>query len=253
MYTDSSYLITNADTELRNPDTTAARVQELFQEWWDKRNGHNTLDNDIYILSVKIVDMVGIAGTPVPRFGLLHFPMSKLTPEQIKLLEDNMNNQENTMNNPENNTNTNDNNTQENGERADEYILWAAGRAAAIAAVPLPLADVGPLMANEAYMIYRLASVYDCTIDQSVVTMLAGVAGGSIFGKLLSTFLPFLKVPIAAGITYAVGKAAKAYFASGMTLSSEDLLDIFTHARQEADHIDWEKHKVEESTPEERP
>ena len=32
---------------------------------------------------------------------------------------------------------------------ADSYINWAAGRAAAIALVPLPLADVGPLITNE--------------------------------------------------------------------------------------------------------
>lgn len=131
-------------------------------------------------------------------------------------------------------------------QRAQEYILWGAGRAAAIALVPLPLADVGPLMANEAYMIYRVAEAYGYKTDQSVVAMLTGVVGGSFAGKLAASFLPFLKMPIAAGITYAVGKTAKAYFASGMTLSKEALQDEFRNARREADEIDWNKHKVEE-------
>lgn len=132
------------------------------------------------------------------------------------------------------------------GDDADQYILWAAGRAAAIAIAPIPLADVGPLMANEAYMIYRIAETYGYKIDKSVVAMLLGACGGSCAGKITASFLPFLKVPIAAGITYAVGKTAKAYFESGMTLSQEDMKDVFKNSRKEADGIDWNTKKVEE-------
>ena len=130
-------------------------------------------------------------------------------------------------------------------DEADQYILWAAGRAAAIAIAPIPLADIGPLMANEAYMIYRIAETYGYKIDKSVVAMILGVCGGSIVGKITASFLPFLKVPIAAGITYAVGKTAKAYFESGMTLSKEDMKNVFKNSRKEADDIDWNKKKVE--------
>ena len=129
-------------------------------------------------------------------------------------------------------------------DTADEIILWGAGRAAAIALAPIPLADVGPLMANEAYMIYRIAETYGYKIDKSVVAMILGVCGGSIIGKITASFLPFLKVPIAAGITYAVGKTAKAYFESGMVLSEEDMKDVFQNSRTEAEGIDWNKKKV---------
>ena len=129
-------------------------------------------------------------------------------------------------------------------ETADEIILWGAGRAAAIALAPIPLADVGPLMANEAYMIYRIAETYGYKIDKSVVAMILGVCGGSIIGKITASFLPFLKVPIAAGITYAVGKTAKAYFESGITLSKEDMTDVFKKFRTEAEGIEWTKKKV---------
>lgn len=233
MWIDSSYLIVAAENELKAPETTAERVQEIFTEWWDKRDGRPAQDDDVFEVPVKIVDYVGVAGTPMPRCGKLHFPKEKLSEEQIELLEKNMK-------------------SSDSDSDADEFILWAAGRAAAIALVPLPLADVGPLMANEAYMIYRLADVYGYSIDKSVVTMLAGIAGGSIVGKIGASFLPFLKVPIAAGVTYAVGKAAKAYFASGMTLTRDKLMDVFTNARREADEIDWNKHKVEEQDDEER-
>lgn len=122
---------------------------------------------------------------------------------------------------------------------ADSYINWAAGRAAAIALVPLPLADVGPLIANEVYMLYKLAGVYGIAADNTVITMLLGCAGGSIAGKVGASFLPFLKVPIAAAVTYGVGKAAKAYFESGMTMNEEELRREFLAGEREAKKRDW--------------
>jgi uncharacterized protein (DUF697 family) len=124
-------------------------------------------------------------------------------------------------------------------EEADSYINWAAGRAAAIALVPLPLADVAPLIANEVYMIYKLAGVYGIAVDNTVITMLLGCAGGSIAGKLAASFLPFLKVPIAAGITYGVGKAAKAYFESDMTMDISELKQKFLEGEREAKKREW--------------
>ena len=228
MYVDSTHLIVEADSELRNPESTPERIQELFEKWWGKRTSGASVQEGTYALPVKIVDRVGFAGTPIPRYGVLHFPKAKLSDSQIEMLEKNLK-------------------SPDADKEADEFILWAAGRAAAIAAVPIPLADVGPLMANEAYMIYRIADAYGFSIDKSVVAMLGGLAGGSIAGKIGASFLPFLKVPIAAGITYAVGKAAKAYFASGMTLSRDGLAEVFTNARKEADDIDWDKNKETEN------
>ncbi len=124
-------------------------------------------------------------------------------------------------------------------EEADSFINWAAGRAAAIALIPLPLADVMPLIANETYMIYRLAGVYGKAIDETVITTLLGVAGGSLVGKIGASFLPFLKVPIAAGVTYGVGKAAKVYFESEMTLSASELKAAFLAGEREARKRDW--------------
>lgn len=128
---------------------------------------------------------------------------------------------------------------QKNEEEANSYITWAAGRAAAIAIIPLPLADVGPLVANEIYMIYRLAGVYGIANDQSLITMILGCTGGSLAGKLGASLLPFLKIPIAAAITYGVGKAAKAFFESGMEMNGDTLKEIFEKARDEASDLFW--------------
>lgn len=124
-------------------------------------------------------------------------------------------------------------------DEADSYINWAAGRAAAIATVPLPLVDVIPLVANETYMIYRLAGVYGIPVDDAVITMILGCAGGSLAGKLAASLLPVLKIPIAAGVTYGVGKAAKAYFESGMKLNMADLREKFLAEEREAKKREW--------------
>ena len=122
---------------------------------------------------------------------------------------------------------------------ADDYISWGAGRAAGITLLPLPIADLPALMAHEAYMIYRIAETYGYDIDSSMVSMLISMVGGTLTRRLLFSLIPILKVPIAAGITYAMGKVAKAYFASGMTLSREALKREFTRARRKANTIDW--------------
>lgn len=122
---------------------------------------------------------------------------------------------------------------------ADGYISWGVGRAMAIALLPLPVADLTALMANEAYMIVRIAEAYGYDIDNSTVSMLAGVVCGAFTKKWLFSLIPFLKMPIAAGITYAMGKVAKSYFASGMTLSREALKNEFLRARRKASTIDW--------------
>jgi len=108
-------------------------------------------------------------------------------------------------------------------EDPDQFILWASGRAFAIAAVPLPLDDVAPLAANEAYMIYRLGRRYGYSLGDAAIANFVGCVGGSLVGKLAASFIPFLKAPIAAAVTYAVGMTAKEYFASGMILEPDDL------------------------------
>ena len=129
---------------------------------------------------------------------------------------------------------------------ADSIVRWGAGRAAAIAIIPLPLADVAPLMANEAYMVFRLGNLYGYSVGQNVLSMLGGIAGGSFAGKLLASFLPGLKIAIAAGVTYGVGKAAQAFFRSGMKLNEAELKRKFEEAKKEAKKTDWKEHQVEE-------
>jgi len=126
-------------------------------------------------------------------------------------------------------------------EEADSYIRWGAGRSFAIA-LPcvLPLSDMIPLSVNEAYMIMRIGSVYGETAGKNVIGILTGIAAGSVAGKLLATFMPpGAKSVVAASVTYGLGKAAKAYFRSGKTLSKDALREEFVKAKKEGKSKKW--------------
>lgn len=126
-------------------------------------------------------------------------------------------------------------------EEADSYIRWGAGRSFAIALpCALPLSDMIPLSLNEAYMIMRIGSVYGETVSKNVLGILTGIAAGSIAGKFLATLMPpGLKSVVAASVTYGLGKAAKAYFRSGKTLSKEALRDEFLKSKKEGKERQW--------------
>ena len=129
---------------------------------------------------------------------------------------------------------------------ADSLIRWGAGRAAAIAAIPIPLADIGPLIMNEGYMIYKLGALYGYSVGENVLAMLGGVTGGSLAGKVLASFLPGIKIAIAPAVTYAVGKVAQEYFKSKMTMSESELKQRFEKAKKEGEKTNWDEHKVNE-------
>ena len=133
---------------------------------------------------------------------------------------------------------------------ADSYINWAAGRAAAIALVPLPLSDAVPLIANEIHLIHKLASIYGMSADKSTVTTIMGCVGGSLIGKLAAGFLPVAKIPVAAGVTYGIGKAAKAYFESGKTIDANTLSNCFHNAVREAKEMVWRNKVSPDGGPE---
>lgn len=132
-------------------------------------------------------------------------------------------------------------------EEADSYIRWGAGRSFAIA-IPcaLPLSDMVPLSLNEAYMIMRVGSAYGESVGKNVIGMIAGIATGSVAGKIFATLMPpGLKSVVAASTTYGIGKAAKAYFRSGKTMSKDALREEFLKSKKEGKQKKWEPIKDE--------
>ena len=92
--------------------------------------------------------------------------------------------------------------------QVESICRWGAARAAGIAA--LPSFTYAGLLANDVYMVSRIAQVYGvCPAKEGVTSFLVGL-GGSAVAALVCTLVPtvVLRVPVAAAITYGVGKLA---------------------------------------------
>lgn len=105
-------------------------------------------------------------------------------------------------------------------QQADAICRWGAARAGVIVVAPF-VGTVG-LMANEVYMVLRLAKLYGVKMTEASAVGFIGAFGGTFAGQTLATLLPFppMQMPIAVAVTYGIGKAAQLWIKEGM---SEDV------------------------------
>ena len=98
---------------------------------------------------------------------------------------------------------------------AEKICRWAAARAGVI--VVAPLVGTMTLMANEVYMITRLAELRGIKLSESAVLGLLGSLGATFVGQTLVTLIPFapVQIPVGISVTYAVGKVANAWLKAG--------------------------------------
>ena len=118
---------------------------------------------------------------------------------------------------------------------ADSLIHWAAARAGAI--VVLPFVGTLTLMANEVYMIVKIGKVYDVELVDKAALSFIGALGGTVTGTLAATLIPIplMQLPIAVGVTYGVGKAAKQWIKDGMPDDMRPYREVFETAKQEGE------------------
>ena len=123
-------------------------------------------------------------------------------------------------------------------EEVEMICRWAAARAAGIAA--LPKFNYVGLLANDVYMVSRIAQVYGvCPAKEGVTGFLVGL-GGSAVAALVCTVVPtvILRVPVAAAITYGIGKMAAKWIEDGMPACPnyeeyrQRLVDIYEHNKE---------------------
>ncbi len=121
---------------------------------------------------------------------------------------------------------------------AEKLCRWAAARAGVIVVAP----GIGTmaLMANEIYMITRLADLRGIKLSESAVMGFLGSLGATFVGQTLVTLIPFapLQVPVGISVTYAVGKVANAWLKAGRPEDIASFKEIFDETKAEAmEHI----------------
>ena len=119
----------------------------------------------------------------------------------------------------------------------------------ALAAQPIPFADIFLLTPIQAYMGKKIADIHGYNITEqgatSIVKEIAGLIGMGLLSQQLAigaykTFIPFLgaitTIPLVFGLTYGMGKVMNAYFKAkikGEAISKEHIRDIFKNAKKE--------------------
>ncbi len=123
-------------------------------------------------------------------------------------------------------------------EEVEMICRWAAARAAGIGA--LPKFNYIGLLANDVYMVSRIAQAYGvCPAKEGITGFLVGL-GGSAVAALVCTMVPtmILRVPVAAAITYGVGKMAAKWIEDGMPICPnyeeyrQRLVDIYEYNKE---------------------
>lgn len=116
---------------------------------------------------------------------------------------------------------------------AEKICRWAAARAGVI--VVAPVVGTMALMANEVYMITRLAELRGIKLSESAVLGLLGSLGATFVGQTLVTLIPFapVQIPVGISVTYAVGKVANAWLKAGRPEDVAAFKEIFDEAKDE--------------------
>ena len=125
--------------------------------------------------------------------------------------------------------------------KVETYCRWAAARAGAI--VIAPLVGTIALMANEVYLVSRIAKVYNVKLSERAVIAFLGAMGSRMAGNLLTTLIPFsaVQVPVAVGITYSLGRVTQRWMKDGMPTDMGPYIEMMAQwkdkAREQVDRL----------------
>ena len=106
--------------------------------------------------------------------------------------------------------------SQDRDYQVEQFIFWGAGRAAALA-LSSKFSSVA-LCANATYMVTRIAHLYDVELQAGAVVGLVGGLSTAVGTAAVSLLIPIkaVRVPVAIGLTYAIGKIANIWIQDGM-------------------------------------
>lgn len=127
-----------------------------------------------------------------------------------------------------------DETTEDRDLKVETLCRWAAARAGAI--VIAPLVGTVALMANEVYLVSRIARIYDVKLTERAVLAFLGAMGSQMAGNLLTTLIPFsvIQVPVAVGITYSLGRVTQRWLRDGMPSDMTPYIEMFGEWKEKA-------------------
>lgn len=127
---------------------------------------------------------------------------------------------------------------------------WAAARAGVI--VVAPLVGSMALMANEVYMISKLAKLRGVSLSEGAIIGLLGAFGGTFVGQTLCTLIPFapIQLPVGISVTYGIGRVVMEWLKAGQPEDFSAFKKVFEDSRKEAiEQLKKFKEDVRKDTP----
>ena len=134
-----------------------------------------------------------------------------------------------------------DQSTEDADVKVETLCRWAAARAGAI--VVAPVLGTVALMANEVYLVSRIARVYNVKLTERALIAFLGAVGSRMAGNLLTTLIPFsaIQVPVAVGITYSLGRVTQRWMKDGMPTDMGPYIEMMSEwkdkAREQVDRL----------------
>lgn len=127
-----------------------------------------------------------------------------------------------------------DESTEDVDLKVETLCRWAAARAGAI--VVAPLLGTVALMANEVYLVSRIANIYHVKLSEKALVAFLGAVGSRMAGNILTTLIPFsaIQVPIAVGITYSLGRVTQRWMKDGMPTDMGPYVDMMGEWKDKA-------------------
>lgn len=116
---------------------------------------------------------------------------------------------------------------------AEKICRWGAARSSVL--VVTPLLGTMALIANEVYMISRLADLRGIKLSEGAALGLLASLGATFVGQSVFTLLPIpvIQIPLAISITYGVGRAANAWLKVGRPEDIAAFREVYEKARKE--------------------
>jgi small GTP-binding protein len=128
-------------------------------------------------------------------------------------------------------------------QAAERVIREATVIAAGIGLEPVPVIDLPLLVGHQLRMVLRIAAIYGESFSvrhaRELIGTIAGGVGMRFVGEQAAKLLPgpgwLISAGFASGGTFAIGKAAQAYFESGKQLKPPQLKAIYKRLRRRRD------------------
>lgn len=125
--------------------------------------------------------------------------------------------------------------TDERDEAAENLIRWGAARAGVVVVTPL-LGGIA-LMANEVYMISRMAKVYGVKLSDRTIMAFLGAFGARVVGTAAVSMIPIpgISLPVAISVTYGVGRVAQSWIKDGLPMDIKPYVEQFDTMKAEGE------------------